>query len=51
VCDLEDIGVPSIFKMIRKVTTLVSMLSTLVLSCEENTVWWKWKNPLEGSGN
>jgi len=36
VCDLEGVGVPSIFKTIRSPTTLVRMLKTLDLSCEEN---------------
>ncbi len=36
-CDLEAIGTPSIFKLIRSVGVLVRMLSTSDLSCEENT--------------
>jgi hypothetical protein len=39
-CDLESTGVSSIFKLIRKTTDLVRMLSTLNLSCEENVEWW-----------
>ncbi len=36
-CDLEALGVPSIFKLIhRKASALVRMLPTLVLTCEEN---------------
>ncbi len=35
-CDLEDIGAPSIFKLISGVTDLVRLLSTLDLICEEN---------------
>ena len=45
-CDLEDIGTPSIFKLIRKTATLVRMLPTLTLRCEENVTRWKWKSPL-----
>ena len=33
-CDLEAIGVPSIFKTIRSVESLVRLLPTLDLSCE-----------------
>ena len=43
VCDLEDIGVSSMFRLIRRVSTLVRMWPTLDLICEENTVWRKWK--------
>ncbi len=49
-CDLEVIDVSSIFKLILKTTTLMRMLSTLSLNCEEKTVRWKWKSPLVGSG-
>ena len=35
-CDLEDIGVPSIVKLIRSSTDLARMFLTLDLSCEEN---------------
>ena len=35
-CDLEGIGIPSIFKLIRKGEVLVRMVSTLDLSCDEN---------------
>jgi hypothetical protein len=37
VCDLEGIGVPSIFKVIRSPVALARMLPTLDLSCAENT--------------
>ena len=43
VCDLETIGVPSIFNIIRNTEVLTRMWSTLHLSCEENTVRRKWK--------
>ena len=43
VCDLEAIGVPSMFKLIRSTTDLVTMLSTLDLRGEENTTRRKWK--------
>ena len=43
VCDLEAIGDPLIFKLIRSATTLVRMSSTLDLNCEENTSRRKWK--------
>ena len=36
-CDLEGVGVPSIFQLIRSVVDLVMMLPTLDLSCEETT--------------
>ncbi len=36
VCDLEAIGVVSIFKSIRSVPTLTRILPTLDLSCEES---------------
>ncbi len=48
-CDLEGTGDPSIFKLTSKTVVLVRMLSTLSLTCEENTVWRKWKSPLVGS--
>jgi hypothetical protein len=35
-CDLEDVGVPSIFKTIHSAATFQRMLSTLDLRCEEN---------------
>ncbi len=50
VCDRDTIGVPSIFKVIRNVTVLTRMLSTLPFNCVENTVWWKWKSPLVECG-
>jgi hypothetical protein len=37
VCDLEGIGVPSIFSVMCSAQTLVRMLPTLDLSCEENS--------------
>jgi hypothetical protein len=36
VCDLEAIGAPSIFKLIRKTGSLVRMFPPLDLGCEEN---------------
>ena len=44
VCDLEDIGAPSIFKVIHITSVLTRKLPTLGLSCEEKTVrwWWNW---------
>jgi hypothetical protein len=36
-CDLEPIGTPSIFNVIRSATSLTRMLSILDLRCEENT--------------
>ena len=35
-CDVEAIGVPSIFKLIRSAAALARMLPTLDLSDEEN---------------
>jgi hypothetical protein len=35
VCDVEGIGVPSIFKTIHRVTSLTRMFPTLDLGCEE----------------
>ncbi len=43
VCDLEDIGVSSIFKTIRSDEVLVRMFPTLDLRCEDNTDRRKWK--------
>ena len=43
VCDLEAIGVPSIFQLIRGASVLTRMFPTLDLRCEENVVWRKWK--------
>jgi hypothetical protein len=37
-CDLESIGVPSIFRIIRSDTVKTRMLPTLDLRCEENVV-------------
>ena len=50
-CDLEVIGVPSIFKLISKTAALVRMLTTFDLSSEENVSrrWWNW--PLVDSGS
>ena len=42
-CDLGDIGVPSIFNIIRSPGHLVRMRPTLLLSGEENTERRKWK--------
>ena len=42
VCDLEVIGVPSIFNVILSVTVLVRMLTTLDLRCEEKDGSRKW---------
>ena len=50
VCDLEAIGDPSIFNTIRSATTLVRMLPTLDLRCEENVerrklkLVWTWRD-------
>ena len=41
-CDLDDTGVTSIFKIIRNVGALTRMLSTFDLRCEEKTEWRKW---------
>ena len=38
-CDLEDIGVTFILRLIRSAATLVRILPTLDLSCEENLFW------------
>ncbi len=38
VCDLETIGVPSIFNVIHSAADL----STLDLNCEEKDERWKW---------
>ncbi len=35
-CDLEAIGDPSMFNVIRSVAALARMLLTLDLSCQEN---------------
>ena len=35
-CDLEAIGAPSIFSVMRSAEALARMLPTLDLSCEEN---------------
>ena len=40
VCDLESIGVPSILSVIHNTTSLVRMLSTFDLICEENSTRW-----------
>ena len=42
VCDLDVIGVPSKLSVIRKAEALTMLRGTLDLSCEENTVRWKW---------
>jgi hypothetical protein len=42
VCNVEAIGVQSIFKTIRSGSALARMLPTSDLSCEENTTLWKW---------
>ncbi len=41
-CDLEVIDVPSMFKLIRKVSTLGRMCSNLDLRCEEKVSLQKW---------
>ena len=41
VCDLEAIGVPSIFNIIRSAAALTRMLPTLNLSCEEKALFIK----------
>ncbi len=46
VCDRDDIGAPSIFKVIRSTATLARMLSTCTLRCEDTVTWRKWKSPL-----
>jgi hypothetical protein len=38
VCDLEDIGALSMFRLIRKTAALARMLLTLDLSCKENVL-------------
>ena len=45
---LEVIGVPSIFKLIRKADALARVRPTLLLSCETKAARWKWKSPLFG---
>ena len=40
------IGVPSRFRLTRKVVSLSRMFPTLGLNYTENTVRWKWKSPL-----
>jgi hypothetical protein len=42
------IGAPSIFKLIRKDSTLSRVLPTFAFSCAENSARWKWKIPLVG---
>ncbi len=42
VCDLEDVGDPSIFNVIHSVADLPRMLPTLDLSCEEKAARRKW---------
>ncbi len=49
-CDLEGIGIPSIFNFIRSVAALARMLPTLDLSCEEKAERWKWNWPLVDCG-
>ena len=38
-CDLEGVGVSSIFRLIRNDETLVKMFPTFDLKCEENNVF------------
>ena len=38
VCDLDDTGAPSTFRVILSVAALARMLTYLLLSCEEKTV-------------
>jgi hypothetical protein len=47
-CELESIGSPSIFKLMRKVVVLARMFPTLALSCEKKDARRKWKSPLVG---
>ena len=42
-CDLEDIGDLSMFRLIRSDADLSRILSTLDLRCEENDTRRKWK--------
>ena len=42
VCDLDDTGTSSIFKIIRNTTVLVRMLPSFDLICEEKSVRRKW---------
>ena len=46
VCDLEAIGAPSIFNVIRSAAALARMLPTLDFSCEEKAARRKWNWPL-----
>ncbi len=46
-CGFEDIGVPSIFNVIRSAAALARMLPTLDLRCEEKA---SLPLPTEGSG-
>jgi hypothetical protein len=45
---LEVIGVPSIFKLIRKTEALARVLPTFAFICGENAARRKWKIPLVG---
>jgi hypothetical protein len=40
------IGDPSRLRLTRKTAVLSRVLPTFALSCEENSVRWKWKSPL-----
>jgi hypothetical protein len=44
-CDLDVMGVPSKFSVIRKDVVLARMLPPHDLNCEENTVCRKWNCP------
>jgi hypothetical protein len=37
---------PSRLRLIREAETLVRVIPTLDLRCEENVVWWRWNSPL-----
>ncbi len=50
VCVFEVMGVPSIFKLAPKVTTLVRVFPTFSLKVVENTTRWKWNSPRLGWG-
>ena len=43
-CVLDVIGVSSIFRLARKVTTLTWVFPTFVLICEDRDPWREWKS-------
>ena len=47
VCNLETVGVASMFRLILRTTVLTRMCHTLDLICEENVTRWKWKSRLD----